>query len=152
MSARNVVHATFVIERHFPHPPTRVFAAFADSGAKAKWFKAPDDRGPVRHELDFRVGGREVNSGAAHGGEVHTFNAIYRDIVPDQRIVYSYDMMLGEIRISVSLATIELRPEGQGTRLLFTEQGAFLDGYDDAGRRERGTHELLDALARSLAN
>jgi len=33
---------------------------------------------------------------------------------------------------------------------MVTELGAFLDGYDDAGSRERGTGELLDALSRSL--
>jgi hypothetical protein len=37
-----------------------------------------------------------------------------------------------------------------GTRLIFTEQGAFLDGYDDAGKRESGTGGLLDALDREL--
>lgn len=59
-------------------------------------------------------------------------------------------MHLDENRISVSLATVELRPEGKGTRLVFTEQGAFLDGYDDAGSREHGTRELLDALGAAL--
>jgi len=33
-----------------------------------------------------------------------------------------------------------------------TEQGAFLDGYDDAGSRERGTQQLLDALGASLVD
>ena len=53
-------------------------------------------------------------------------------------------------RISVSLATVELKREGKGTRLVFTEQGAFLDGFDDSGGRERGTADLLDALGREL--
>jgi hypothetical protein len=64
--------------------------------------------------------------------------------------VLTYDMHLDDRRISVSLQTIELRPEGKGTRLKLTEQGAFLDGYDDAGSREHGTRELLEALRRSL--
>jgi len=38
----------------------------------------------------------------------------------------------------------------KGTRLIVTEQSAFLDGYDDAGSRERGTGSVMDALARSL--
>ena len=75
---------------------------------------------------------------------------IYQDIVENQRIIYAYDMHIDDRRISVSLATIELKPEGSGTRLIFTEQGAFLDGYDDPGDRERGTRLLLDALGRSL--
>ena len=55
-------------------------------------------------------------------------------------------MQLDGTRISVSLTTIELEPAGTGTRLMFTEQGAFLDGHDSPAERERGTVELLDAV------
>lgn len=61
-------------------------------------------------------------------------------------------MHMDDIRTSVSLATIELFPSGTGTRLVMTEQGAFLDGYDDAGSREEGTKLLLDALGAALAS
>jgi uncharacterized protein YndB with AHSA1/START domain len=70
--------------------------------------------------------------------------------VPDQRIVYTYDMHMDDKRISVSLATIELEPAGKGTRLIFTEQGAFLDGYDIPADREHGTGGLLDNLGKEL--
>jgi hypothetical protein len=52
----------------------------------------------------------------------------------------------------VSLATLQLTADGAGTTLSVTEQGAFLDGYDDAGSREHGTGMLLDALGASLAD
>jgi uncharacterized protein YndB with AHSA1/START domain len=81
---------------------------------------------------------------------VHRFDGLYQDIVPDERIVLTCDMHLDDRLISVSLTTIELRPAGSDTRLIFTEQGAFLDGYDDAGQREEGTHEWLDALGAEL--
>jgi uncharacterized protein YndB with AHSA1/START domain len=150
MTERSAVHTTFVIERTYPAAPSRVFHALADKEAKSKWFAGPDDWGVAKFEMDFRVGGRELNSGGPKGGPVHSFSAVYHDIVPDQRIIYSYDMHIDDQRISVSLATVELKPEGSGTRLVFTEQGAFLDGYDDPGDRERGTRELLDALGASL--
>jgi len=150
MTKRSVTHATFSIERIYLASPARVFHALSDPKAKAKWFAGPDDWGVAKFEMDFRVGGKEINQGGPKGGPVHTFNAIYQDIIPEQRIVYTYDMHIDETRISVSLATFEFRPEGQGTRLTLTEQGAFLDGWDDANERERGTRELLDALARSL--
>jgi uncharacterized protein YndB with AHSA1/START domain len=70
--------------------------------------------------------------------------------VPLRRIVYAYNMHVDEKKISVSLATIELEPTAKGTRMKVTEQGAFLDGYDDAGSREHGTGALMDALAKSL--
>jgi hypothetical protein len=60
-------------------------------------------------------------------------------------------MHLDDVRISVSLATVELQSAGSGTRLIFTEQGVYLDGYDDAGMREHGTRELLDALGMEMA-
>jgi uncharacterized protein YndB with AHSA1/START domain len=149
MSERSVEHATFVVERTYDASPARVFAAWADPVAKASWFGGGESEGG-EFELDFRVGGRELNSGAAPDGNVYTFEGRYQDIVPDQRIVYSYDMLLGETRISVSLATVELKLEGDGTRLVFTEQGAFLDGLDTPAQREQGTGGLLDALGEQL--
>ena len=150
MTKRPVTHATFVIERNFSAPPARVFIAFADPAAKARWFAGPDEWEKTRQEFDFRVGGRERLSGGPKGGTVHSFDARYLDIVPNERIIYAYDMHLDETRISVSLATVEFKPAGNGTLLTITEQGAFLDGYDDAGSREQGTGWLLDKLAASL--
>ena len=145
MSERSVTHATFAVERTYAAAPDRVFAAWADPAAKGRWFGGDD----WEHELDFRVGGREVSRGAVDG-TVFTFDARYQDIVPDERIVYAYDMHMGEARISVSLATVELHPDETGTRLVFTEQGAFLDGLDDPKQRESGTGTLLDALGKEL--
>ena len=88
--------------------------------------------------------------GGPPGGQQHRNDTLYHDIVPDQRIVWSYTMRLDETPISVSLSTIELHRDGVGTRLVFTEQGVFLDGYDGGGDRVRGTRMLLESLARSL--
>ena len=97
-----------------------------------------------------RPGGREHVKGRWESGVVVTYDALYHDVVADERIVYAYEMHLDERKISVSLATLELKPAGRDTRLVMTEQGAFLDGYDNAGSRERGTNFLLDALGNSL--
>jgi uncharacterized protein YndB with AHSA1/START domain len=150
MPERCVTHATFVIERTYDAAPARVFAAWATPEAKRRWFGGPEDWERGRYELDFRVGGRERASGGPADGPVHVYDACYQDIVPNERIIISYDMHLGDKRISVSLATVELKPAGKGTRLVFTEQGAFLDGFDDPRLRERGTADLLDALGKEL--
>ena len=150
MTERSVTHATFVIERTYAATPARVFAAFASRAAKACWFQGPAEWGPSEHELDFKVGGRERVRAGPMGGPVHSFDARFQDIVPNQRIISSYDMHLDDKRISVSLATVELKPAGAGTRLIYTEQGAILDGYDDAGSREHGTRALLDNLDAAL--
>ena len=83
-------------------------------------------------------------------GRVTDFQCEYRDIVENARIVYVYDMYVDGTKISVSLATITFEKSGKGTKLTVTEQGVFLDGYDDAGARERGTNDLMDKLGRSL--
>ena len=70
--------------------------------------------------------------------------------MPDERIVYAYAMEIDGTPISVSLATVEFQPAGAGTRLIITEQGAFLDEFVDGGGREQGTRTLLDRLAVSL--
>lgn len=146
MKERSTTHATFVIERDFNHPPAKVFDAFANPHSKAKWFGGPDDWEKLNEEFDFRVGGRESVSGGPVGGPVHHYNAVYWDIVPNERIVSSYEMHIDDRRISVSLASMEFKATGSGTRFVLTEQGIFLDGYDDAGERERGTLELLGQL------
>jgi uncharacterized protein YndB with AHSA1/START domain len=150
MSDRSVTHATFVVERSYAASPARVFAAWANPAAKARWFVGPHECETAAFEIDFRVGGREINRGGPKGGPVHSFEGHYHDIVPNQRIVYTYDMHLDDTRISVSLATVALMPAGNGTQLIFTEQGAFLDGYDNVAQREQGTRELLDALGAEL--
>jgi uncharacterized protein YndB with AHSA1/START domain len=150
MTERSVAHATFVIERTYDAPPSRVFEAFASREARGRWFIGPDDWKRSDHELDFRVGGREHVSGGPLGGPVHSFDAQFRDIVADQRIVTTYEMHMDDVRISVSVATIELLAEGSGTLLIYTEQGAFLDRHDLPASREEGTIDLLDKLGAEL--
>jgi len=150
MTKRSAVHGSFTIDRTYPAPVAKVFAAWATKEAKAKWFAGPEGVKETVNELDFRVGGRERNGGLWPDGRTTMFNCLYHDIVPDKRIVTSYDMHINDALISVSLATIEFEPTDGGTRLIVTEQGAFLDGYDDAGSREHGTRWLLDKLGDSL--
>jgi uncharacterized protein YndB with AHSA1/START domain len=152
-TVRSVAHGVFTVERTYPDvKPTRVYQAFASENGKDSWFSGPNDNW-VRAEraFDFRVGGKERLVGKWPSGMVTEFDATYWDIIPGERIVYVYEMHLDGKKISVSLATIEFKAAGAGTRLIMTEQGAFLDGFDDAGSRERGTNELVDKLGASLS-
>jgi uncharacterized protein YndB with AHSA1/START domain len=150
---RSVVHATFRLERSYMAPVARVWQALTEPGAKAKWFGGPAGEWQLlERQIDVRVGGGERLKGRWRSGVVTTFEAIYHDVVPHERLVYAYEMRLDDKKISVSLATLQLSPAGAGTRLRVTEQGAFLDGYDDSGARERGTGTLLDALGAALAD
>jgi uncharacterized protein YndB with AHSA1/START domain len=150
MKARSVVHSTFAIERVYPAAPARVFRAWADPAAKRAWSYCHEEWKPALYELDFRVGGWERLHFGPPDGPMHRNETLYQDIVPDQRIVFTYDMCVGDERISVSLVTVQLTPEGTGTRLTFTEQGAFLDGLADPAEREEGTRVGLGNLVKVL--
>lgn len=151
MRATSVTHATFVIERRYDASVARVFAAWASPAAKSAWFGLPDERRDGPHELDFRVGGRERFAGSPPGAAArYTFTGTYHDIVADQRIVSSYDMLADDARISVSLVTVEFEADGAGTHLVYTEQVAFLDGHDTPKARIGGTEHALDQLGEAL--
>ncbi|MFI7611178.1 SRPBCC family protein [Nonomuraea terrae] len=141
-----VTHATFTLQRTYPAEPAKVFAAWADPETKARWF-APGGG----HELEFRVGGREINrSPAGESGKPLTFESWYRDIVAGSRIVYTSCLYGGDDLATVSLTTVEFAPADDGTLLTLTEQATFLDGREDPSWRRQGTGDWLDALGAEL--
>jgi len=152
MTLSTVAHDTFVIERTYDVPIAQTFRAWADPVLKARWFAGSADALGAGYELDFRIGGRELNRGGPPGGPVYTYEWEVRDIVPEQRIVYTYEMHADQHRISVSVATIEFRSLGATTQLILTEQGVFLDGHDTVAQREEGTRSMLDSLASLLSS
>jgi len=146
-----VQHGSFTIERVYDAPIALVFQAWADKNAKARWFSAPEELAvETIREQNFAVGGRDRLQANWKSGRITDFQCEYRDIVENARIVYVYDMYADGTKISVSLATITFEKSGKCTKLTVTEQGVFLDGYDDAGARERGTNDLMDKLGHSL--
>ncbi|RYE87010.1 MAG: polyketide cyclase [Hyphomicrobiales bacterium] len=150
MTERSIAHGSFTVTRSYPASPARVFKAWSNPEYKRKWFGSPKADNP-EDIFEFRVGGREYNAGKM-GNDIFTFDVRYQDIVPDQRIVYTYEMTMNGDRISVSLATIEIEPEGTGSRMTVVEHGAFLDGLDTVRQREEGTNALIDALGKSLVD
>ena len=149
MTQRSVTHSHFTIERSYEASPARVFAAWATKEAKSRWFHGPDDWNASEHILDFRVGGHERVSGGSPGGEVHTFECRYHDIVPDERIVSTYEMYADDVRTSVSLAALELVPNGAApsSHTPSTGPSSTASTLPRVARRGR---ELLANLARDL--
>lgn len=155
MSESSVTHATFVIERAFKAAPAKVFAAFADPALKRRWFS--EGRGPVAEsfEMDFRVGGHDqsryrLGPDTPFPGVAMVNDTVYQDITPERRLVFAYTMSIGKRRISASLSTVEILAEGDGSRLVFTEQAAFFEGADGPKMRQDGWSGLLDSLVRTV--
>jgi len=154
-----IVHNTFTIERQYKAAPARVFAAFSNPETKRRWFVEGEGWHVAEYSVDFRVGGIESSrfvfagskaKGAPPAGTPMGNDTVYQDIVPNERIVFAYTMTVGDNRISASLATVEIAASGTGTKLTYTEQGAYFDGADSPKMREGGWNELLGSLEREL--
>jgi len=149
---RSQVHATFVIERSYPAPVEAVWRALSDNDARDQWFNAGSAFDADEKSHDFRVGGHGTEEGQWHDGPRSKFRSTYTDIVDLQRIVFTYDMWVDGRHLSTSLTTIALEPDGDQTRLTYTEQGVHFDGLDSVEGREEGSRGLLDQLGSYLAS
>jgi uncharacterized protein YndB with AHSA1/START domain len=145
MSDHSIAHATFTLERIYPAPRDRVFEAWSDPATKAGWFAG----GPDNYELDFRPGGIERNTNV-HEGKRIVWESLYREIVADERIVYTSVLSEGDAVASLSLTTVEFIDEAEGCRLVLVEAGAYLDGREQPAWREGGTSDWLDRLGKHL--
>lgn len=145
-----VQHGGFALERTYPASPARVFAAFSTKEGKSRWFNCFEELEEAEVELDFREGGRELNRLKPPGRPPHVMQGLYHHIVPGERFVLSFTLHIGERLISVSLMTVEVRPEGEGARLTVNEHGAFFE-EGALAEREEGTAVGLDRLAGLLA-
>jgi len=157
-SLRTVTHGTFTIERTYAASARTVFDAWSSRDAKLEWFAQGIDflRSVDEYSLDFRVGGAEHLVGVTARSRLRfEYDATHADILDEQRIVAFYDVRIDGRRISASVLTVEFEPAAGagdlvGTRVILTEQGAFLDGLDTNEERIVGATSNLDSLERYL--
>jgi len=151
MTPRSAAHTSFVLERRFAVPPARVFHAWADIDAKRRWADCHAEVGTIEYSMDFRPGGREIHRAVLPDGRAQLVDKTFLEIVPDARIIFAYVMEAGGRHLSASLVTVEFHPDGAGSRMVLTEQLAYLDGHEDLHERIGGTNEGLDRLALELS-
>lgn len=134
------------IVRHFKTPPAQVWRALTQPEMIRQWMGPSDDfKCPVA-EADVRVGGRYHIGMQSPDGEMHDVSGVYREVVADRRLVYTWAWKSTPER--ESLVTIELRALDEGTELTLTHEQFF-----DAGARdhhEQGWQGCLARLARAL--
>jgi uncharacterized protein YndB with AHSA1/START domain len=153
----SAVHTSFAVERAYAAAPARVFAAWADAATKRRWY-AEGDRGwqVLDFTHDFRVGGCDVLHGRMPDGKEIRNESVYQDIVPDRRIILASSMSFGGQRIAVSLGTVEITPDGEGSKLTYTDHNVLLDGADaylaegPVGALKTGWKTLLERLDKEL--
>lgn len=145
-------HASFVLERRFKAPPSRVFHAWSDPDAKRRWSDCHAEVGTTHYSLDFRPGGHEIHHATLPDGRRQVVDKVFLEIVPDTRIIFAYAMEAAGRSLSASLVTVEFAPDGLGTHLRLTEQLAYLDGHYDLDERTQGTADGLDRLVLDLAD
>jgi uncharacterized protein YndB with AHSA1/START domain len=155
MEQPKVIHSTFVVERSFPKPPETVFAAFADPGKARKWYAEGEGHDLQEFTSDFRVGGTQtlryrLGQGTPVAGMTIKNQARYQEIQPNRRIVTATTMDLEEKRILAAQVTVELVPNGSGTDLILTSQGAFFESGLTPEMLQAGWRGLLEKLASDI--
>lgn len=154
MTANGMVHNTFQIEKNYPQPPERVFAAFAQPEKKQKWY-ADSGQEDEAYEMEFTQGGAEYHryrfkQGHPIAGMTIENRGTFEDIVPGQRIVQTATMKLNGNVISVALVTLEFKPKDSGTELICTHQGVFYEGSGGWEMRKQGWEKLFEKLNSTL--
>jgi uncharacterized protein YndB with AHSA1/START domain len=151
----NVIHNTFVIERNFPWRLPRVFSGFSQPALKRRWYAEGENHEIQEFHMDFRVGGSErlrYRFGEGHpiaGSEIAN-ESVYQDIAEEKRIVMTSRMSLNGKPIAVMLATFEFVPADNGTDVILTHQGTYIDWPDGAQMIEVGWGHLIDRLQKNL--
>lgn len=154
---RRLARSGFTLTREYPVPVARLWDAFAHEDQKRAWLGTDENFDAREWIFDFRVGGVDVVEANFHHGPVSRFVSTYTDIVEQTRIVTTYDMWLGGVHMSTSVASFEFEAtpgsDGQpGALLTHVEHGVFFDQFwaDGAGR-EAGTRGIHDKLGAFLA-
>ena len=136
---------TIRLHRVLRGTPERVYRAFIDPAAMAKWLPPNGFTGKV-HELDARVGGTHRMSFTNFGtGASHSFGGRYLELKPNERLRYTDKFddpnLPGEMTVTVSLKAVscgtELNVVQEGVPEVIPTEACYL-----------GWQESLDALAR----
>ena len=143
-------HDTVTFERRYDAPPSRVFAAWADSEAMSRWAVPGPDHELRYEQSDFRVGGRDLARCGAKGDLRFQAEVLYLDIVQNERIVFAEVIRESGNPLCAALVSVSLTAGGKSTRQIVTCQVTeFVPGMADGYREGYGAS--LDNLAGELA-
>lgn len=137
---------SLAIVRKLDAAPAKVWRAITEPEALKQWMAPGDDFKIPLAEAELRIGGRYRIVMNAPDGQVHDVSGVYREIVPNKKLVYTWAWKTTPERESV--VTIELRAVGSGTELtLRHEQFADAEARD---RHEQGWNGCLARLEKAI--
>jgi len=137
---------SLTLKRRIKAPPAQVFAAWTDPKKLVRWFgPAETVQENVRADLDVRVGGRFTVSFTTADGERHEVGGVYREVVADSRLVFTWAWHTTPER--ESLVTVTMARDGAGTLLTLHHEQFFDEKARDGHLRGwTGTMEKLEHL------
>ena len=143
---RDAGRPSLTLTRHIKAPVERVFKAWIEGEALRRWFGPRDSVSVSVADVDLRIGGRYRIVMQEPGGETHRVSGEYREIVPNERLVFTWAWESTPER--QSLVTVVLRPVQGGTDLTLTHAQFFDEAARD--RHAAGWGGSLPRLANFL--
>src|ERR1700689_59798 len=137
---------SLTIKRRFKAPPAKVFAAWTDPEKVKRWM-GPGETKALRAESDLRVGGRYRCVMQAPDGEEHDVGGVYREIVGNEKLVFTWAWKSTPEQESV--VTVLFMPDGDGTLLTVTHEQFASDEARDGHRQ--GWDGALDKLEKFVS-
>ena len=146
MAVQTAVKPSLTLKRHLKAPPAKVFAAWTDPEKVKRWM-GPGEVKAVSAKGDVRIGGRYDWVMVTPGGEQLGVSGVYREIVPDEKLVFTWAWHSTPER--ESLVTVLLKPDGDGTLLTITHEQFFDEDARD--RHQQGWVGVLDKMEKLFA-
>jgi uncharacterized protein YndB with AHSA1/START domain len=146
MATAATTKPSLTLKRRYRASPAQVFSAWTDPTKIGRWM-GPEGIEPLSVESDARTGGRYRFIMRSPDGETHDVSGVFREVVPNQKLVFTWAWKSTPER--ESLVTITLKPDGHGTLLTLTHEQFFDEGARD--RHQHGWTGSLDKLGRFLA-
>jgi uncharacterized protein YndB with AHSA1/START domain len=137
---------SLTLKRRFNASPEKVYAAWTQPAQITQWF-GPDAGGVKHAETDLRTGGRFTVVFHTEDGEEHHVSGVYREVVPNRKLVFTWAWRSTPER--ESLVTVQIEPDGDGSRLTLIHEQFFDEPARD--RHRDGWSGSLDKLERYLA-
>lgn len=139
---------SLTLTRRFRARPEKVWSAWTDPETLIGWFCTTKAKpGTMRADLDVRVGGRYCVSFEMESGEYSEVGGVYREVVPNEKLVFSWAWH--STRERESLVTVSIRPDAAGSLMVFTHEQFFDEAARDS--HARGWNELFGHLEALLS-